>query len=233
MLEGKKIMIFDLDGTLIDSIGIWNLIDRQLIQRPVALETIQQERDAYLYHHREEGYIGYCAYLKETYHLKETPASLHKKRYALAHDYLANHVDYKPHAQDLLKYLKEKGFILVMATTTKRGNIDIYRYENRRLRSKANFDDFFDKIYTREDAERLKPDPEIYLKVLKDYKVKPCQCFAFEDSWIGFQASKSAGIDTIVIADEHAQEERASLKEQAFFYAKDYLSLLKKFKQND
>ena len=32
MIKGKKVIIFDLDGTLIDSIGIWNLIDKQLIE---------------------------------------------------------------------------------------------------------------------------------------------------------------------------------------------------------
>ncbi len=32
MVKGKKVIIFDLDGTLIDSIGIWNLIDKQLIE---------------------------------------------------------------------------------------------------------------------------------------------------------------------------------------------------------
>ena len=53
----KKYIIFDMDGTLIDSIGVWNLTDKKLIEeyggKIADLETIQNERDTFL--HNNEG----------------------------------------------------------------------------------------------------------------------------------------------------------------------------------
>ena len=50
MLKGKKVIIFDMDGTLIDSVGIWNQVDEVLIQRirsenAPQPENIQLQRD--------------------------------------------------------------------------------------------------------------------------------------------------------------------------------------------
>ena len=51
-LKKKKYIIFDMDGTLIDSIGVWNRTDQKLIKEyaniTVDLELIQQERDYFL-----------------------------------------------------------------------------------------------------------------------------------------------------------------------------------------
>ena len=63
MLKGKKLVCFDLDGTLIDSVGIWNQVDAQLIQQfsqqQIDLHSIQQQRDQQLksYKHSLEPYL--------------------------------------------------------------------------------------------------------------------------------------------------------------------------------
>ena len=73
MLENKKVIIFDLDGTLIDSIGIWNEIDKKLIEKIGGKEDnevfIAEQRDIKLKEFRaaEDAYLEYCGYLKEQY----------------------------------------------------------------------------------------------------------------------------------------------------------------------
>jgi beta-phosphoglucomutase-like phosphatase (HAD superfamily) len=57
------------------------------------------------------------------------------------------------------------------------------------------------KIYTREDAERIKPDPQIHEKLLAEMGKKPEDCFIFEDSLIGVRAAKAAGIPVAAIYD--------------------------------
>ncbi len=76
MLEGKKVIIFDMDGTLIDSIGIWNEIDEELIKTigngSIDNIDIGKQRDEKLkeYSKCEDAYLEYCGFLKENTILK-------------------------------------------------------------------------------------------------------------------------------------------------------------------
>ena len=88
MLTGKKVMIFDLDGTLIDSVGIWNQVDEALIRQIRSAgapqpENVQQQRDEALrrFSKAENPYVEYCAFLKETYGAQQTPEEIHTLRY--------------------------------------------------------------------------------------------------------------------------------------------------------
>ena len=70
MFRGKKVIIFDMDGTLIDSVGVWNKVDMELIKELGCLEElneieIQQQRDNKLreFSKSENPYIEYCQFL--------------------------------------------------------------------------------------------------------------------------------------------------------------------------
>ena len=69
MLVNKKIVIFDMDGTLIDSVGIWNEVDRKLSERlggqPLSEEALQTRRERMLreFSGRENPYLEYCGCL--------------------------------------------------------------------------------------------------------------------------------------------------------------------------
>lgn len=80
MFEGKKVIIFDMDGTLIDSVGVWNEIDKNLIRKLGALEElddkqIQKQRDTLLreFSKVENPYMEYCKCLAEKYHSRVKP----------------------------------------------------------------------------------------------------------------------------------------------------------------
>ena len=73
MLENKKVIIFDLDGTLIDSIGVWNDIDIKLINTVGSIKfdncNIGKIRDEKLkeYRNTPDAYLEYCGFLKNKY----------------------------------------------------------------------------------------------------------------------------------------------------------------------
>ena len=74
-IKSKKYIIFDLDGTLIDSIGVWNITDQKLIYKysglSVDLFEIQQFRDDFLNTHVDRDiYLSFCDYLIRKYHFK-------------------------------------------------------------------------------------------------------------------------------------------------------------------
>ena len=77
--------------------------------------------------------------------------------------------------------------------------------------TKAPLDDYFDPIYSKEDASRLKPDPEVFLRVMNDFGAKPEECLIFEDSLTGMMAARNAGIEAVAVYDEFADADREQI----------------------
>ncbi|WP_346684006.1 HAD family hydrolase [Megamonas hypermegale] len=232
MLTDKKFIFFDMDGTLIDSVGVWNQIDQKLIENQtnkiVDEIIIQNDRDTQLQKFSSETnpYLCYCQYLKEKYNFQLSPEEIIKLRYEIAQDFLQNIIDYKPQADLIIKKLKEKKFTLAITTTTKRTNMEIYRTLNKNIISKASLDEYFDLIYTREDVAKIKPNPEVYLKAMQAFNAKPEQCIVFEDSLVGIKAAKNAGLKTVAIYDKYSNNDIEEIKQQADFFINNYAELL-------
>ncbi len=233
MIKGKKIVLFDMDGTLIDSVGIWNEVDCKLIvqigQTQMQGEEVQAKRDAALRRFSKEPnpYLKYCGYLKEKYACSLTAEEIQHLRYQIANDYLTNEIDYKKDVEKLLRKLRDCGLKLIIATTTQKANMDIYRTKNKNIMGKAPLNEFFSIIYTREDAKEIKPNPEIYFRILKELEVTPADCIIFEDSLIGIEAANNAGIEVAAIYDKYSEHERNQINKRANYYFEDYAAVLR------
>lgn len=220
MLKGKRFIFFDMDGTLIDSVGMWNDVDRLFIKAlggDASGIDVQAVRDKKLrdYKASDNPYRDYCAFVGKKYGSSLSPDELVALRYNISHEFTANTIDYKPQADKLLHVLKEKGYTLIIVSTTKRSNMDVYRKENANIRSKAAIDDIFDAVYTREDAKEIKPSPEIYTRVLAEWNAAPSECLIFEDSLIGVEAANAAGIDVVAIYDKYSDSDRDEINARA------------------
>jgi len=229
MFAGKKVVIFDMDGTLIDSVGVWNDVDEALIARirtdgQSGTGNVQADRDALLRELADapDPYRAYCAFLGQKYGSTMTAKEIHDMRYTISNHFLENVVDYKPRADELIKLLKSRGQTLAIATTTRRRTIDIYRTRNRNIMSKANIDDYFSVIYAREDITKMKPHPEVYLRVLETLGAAPGECLVFEDSLVGLEAARAAGIETVAVYDKYSDGERGQINALATWRIDDF-----------
>lgn len=233
MFKGKKVIIFDMDGTLIDSVGVWNKVDMELIKGLGCLEElneieIQKQRDNKLreFSKSENPYIEYCQFLSSKYSSRLTGEETLKKRYDIAQNYLKNEINYKDDVPELLKLLKEKNYTLVIASTTRRKNMDIYCNENNNIINKANIKDYFSIVYTREDAKEIKPNPEIYLRIVNELKARKDECLIFEDSLIGIDAANNAGIEAVAMYDKYSDMEREEIEKKATYSFNNYREVI-------
>lgn len=227
-LKEKKYIIFDMDGTLIDSIGVWNSTDQKLIEEfgkiNIDLDSIQFERDTFLHSNQDSDiYLAYCEYLIKKYNFSIQDAeALQKIRWNKSGEILEKEIDFKPNVAKLILRLKNLGFTLILATMTTQVQLDIYSKRNKKMLEQLNIVDVFDLIIKKEDVQNKKPNPEIYNKIIQYYNTSPNECLVFEDSYTGVLASHNAGIETVNIYDKYADSDRNKINEIADYSISDY-----------
>lgn len=103
-------------------------------------------------------------------------------------------VPHKPGVVELLDFLADRGLPLAVATSATRNSAQHHL-------GKAGLLDRFQALATRDDVERAKPAPDIYLEAARRLGVAPGRCIAFEDSNIGLEAAHAAGTMAFMVPD--------------------------------
>ena len=181
----KKVVIFDMDGTLVDSsTTIVNAINH--VRSKLNLEPL--ETDLIL------GKVN-DPELNPAEYFYEVPAFTPEHEAWFSSYYTENHereLHLYSDILELLEHLKEKGFKMAIATNS-------YRSSTIESLSHLKILDYFESLACYDDVGRGKPAPDMLEKNLKDLKATPQETVFIGDSERDMLASKSANIDYIMI----------------------------------
>jgi HAD superfamily hydrolase (TIGR01509 family) len=186
-----KAVIFDMDGTLIDSEALAKKFWRSAVES-FGFEIEESFLDAMIGTSSTAVKNSYIEKYGDSFDYEEVKKAKYKEEFA---HYEAHGVPLMKHATELLSYLKEeRNLPLALGTSTDRFRTDF------RL-SRAGLQTYFSHVLCGDEVTNPKPDPETYLTLFDRLQVSPSECIIVEDSQPGVTAAVSSGANVVWIKD--------------------------------
>lgn len=203
-------VIFDLDGTLVDSMWVWEKIDENFLNQHGIKVPHDMDKDL-----EGKSFTETAIYFKERFGLPLSVDEIKSCWNQMAWDYYTKEVPLKTGVKEFLKWLQSKDVKMGIATSN---SIELVSAVLKAL----DIDQYFSQIRTSCEVGKGKPFPDIYLKVAEDLNVMPEKCLIFEDIPNGVRAGKNAGMTAWGIEDRQLEDLKAEVKALADDYVKDY-----------
>ncbi len=184
-------VIFDLDGVLIDSEGLYYRAYSEVL-KPYGVSVTQREYEEYWI---AQG-IG-PEYIVEKHKLTVAPDTLRQLRSPIFLQLLKTEATLMPHVEETLTQLSQH-FGLTVATNSRREHLDF-------VLKRFGLDRFFDYTVARQDYERAKPEPDAFLAAAKKLGLARERCVVVEDTYRGVTAASRAGIACIAVPNAYTQ----------------------------
>ncbi|MBP5342981.1 HAD family phosphatase [bacterium] len=204
-----KLAIFDLDGTLVDSMSYWEIAASELIRRK-GITPKEDLCDRFLSMSLPEA----AKYLKENYNLQYSIDEICQMIDDVMLEYYLTKVELKPNMLELLYNYQKLGIKMAIASSTDRELIV-------KCIDKLNIDKYFSYIITSTEIGKSKIHPDIYINCVNHFDVKNEETLIFEDLPYGIIATKDLGFITVGIYDKTSEKHQETLEENAEYYFKE------------
>jgi A/G-specific adenine glycosylase len=182
-------VIFDLDGTLIDSEPNYKHTDRLFLDsRGISLDRAEQA-----------GFtgIGGRAFVERMQRrgLSGDVDTLIAEKDDLYLEYAIGRTAVIPEVVELVRYLYVSGVPMAVATSSRRRVVDT-------MLAEIGMDHMFDCTVSTDDVEQTKPEPDIFLEAARRLGVEPSRCLVVEDSRFGVEAALRAGMFVVAVPEQ-------------------------------
>lgn len=193
-----KAVIFDMDGLLLDTEGIYTEVTELITRRygkafdwAVKQNTIGR------------GARDFSAYIIDTLQLPISVDEFLEMRQPMLEERFP-HSPAMPGAEALVRHLAAHGIPIAVGTSS-----SVHYFHAKIERHQAWFE-LFDTVVTADDPEvtAAKPAPDIFLVAASRLGVAPADCVVFEDSPFGVTAAKAAGMRAVAVPDSNMPRER-------------------------
>jgi len=217
MLKDIEAVIFDIDGTLVDSMWVWTDIDDKFLHKYNLTEPEG-------FHEGMEGksYTETAQYFLDIFpSLTQTREELEEEWNQMAYEIYTTQIQLKEGAYEFIHEMHERGVKLGIATSNNRMLAEGVLKNNQVL-------EYFGSIWTSCEAKAGKPNPAVYLRVAETLGVAPEKCLVFEDVPMGILAGKNAGMKVCAVDDYFSRAQEHKKRELADYYIKNYLDIKNK-----
>lgn len=214
MLLGIKAIIFDLDGTMVDSMGMWKKLDVEYLGKyGIAIpEGLQEVLSGMSFHETAD-------YFMSNFPIPQTKKEMEDTWEEMAYEAYSKKLVLKPGIREFLDKCKDLGIVFGIASSNSRYLIDAFLHG-------AGIADYFSVIHSGDEHFPGKPNPAIYQAVMEDLGVSPGHCLVFEDIPAGIEAGKKAGAITCAVNDTFSEEQWECKKQLADYWIDSYIELL-------
>lgn len=189
MPEKIRGAIFDLDGTLLDSMGVWEQIDVDFLKKRGIAATEDYTRAVTTMSFQEA-----ADYSIRRFDLRESPDEIIREWNEMCLEAYTHTILLKPGAKDYLLRLKRGKIKLGVATAL---SSDLY---GPALKNNGIFD-LFEAFASIKEVSRGKGFPDVYLLAAERLELEPYQCEVFEDILPGIRGAKAGGLKTCGVYD--------------------------------
>jgi len=207
--------VFDMDGTIMDSLGIWEQIDYDFLEKKRGIKVPED----YVHHISAMSYAEIADYTIKRFSLPDTPEALMQEWTDMAQYEYANNVPLKPFVKEFILMLKEKGKKIALCTSSP-------EYFFRPALKNNGIYDLFDAFANTCEAGIGKNSPKVYLLVAEKTQTAPERCIAFEDVISAAASAKKAGMQVCGVYDERNREKQDELKAVCDMYIKGFDELM-------
>lgn len=216
MLNNTEAVIFDLDGTLVDSMWMWRDIDIEFLSGygiPLP-EDLQKAIEGM-------SYTETARYFISRFSLPLTVPQIQGIWNQMTVEKYRTQVTLKKGVREFLEHLNQKGIPMGIATSNGRELVDA-------VLDALHMGQYFQAVTTGCEVANGKPAPDIYLESARRLHVNPAGCLVFEDVPAGILAGKRAGMRVCAVEDEYSADMREEKLRLSDYYIEDFTEIVRR-----
>jgi len=214
MLNNIKAAIFDLDGTLVDSMWVWSQIDVDYLkEKGYSMPKNLRSEIVHL------SFSQTAIYFKEKFNLDDSIEKISKDWHDMAFNHYSNNVKLKLGVKDFLNNLKSSKIKIGLATSNSIPLLEACLKNN-------GIYEYFDSITTTDEVSNGKDCPDVYLLAANKLGINPKHCLVFEDILPAVQGAKAANMKVIAVKDDECLDSKEDLLKYADKYIHSFEELL-------
>lgn len=215
MFRDKKLILFDMDGTVTKTEYLNYLLYKKALDKVLKVRLNKEDWENFFSGRSSEVSLRDYLEAHNVFYDKTILQNLIEEIRASKEKRLSqmSNIELVDGFIEFVKKLRKENFKIGLVTSTTRSFVKI-------ILSKAGIEGFFDEVVAREDCNIGKPNPDIYCYAMKIFKINPRHTIVFEDSFFGLMAAVRSKAVVIQVNNQPAKLDGVCLN------VRDYLEII-------